>query len=76
MNDPPKMVSPRVDNVPAKLPDNVGSCGYHLKGLNGTFDSPNYPNHYGINNTCGWLISVPQGYRISLKFKRISLDSG
>ena len=33
-----------------------------------TIQSPNYPNSYDNNLACKWLISVPHGSHITLKF--------
>ena len=33
-----------------------------------TIQSPNYPDLYDHNLSCKWLISVPHGYHITLKF--------
>ena len=33
-----------------------------------TIQSPNYPDSYGNNMSCKWLISVPHGSHITLKF--------
>ena len=33
-----------------------------------TIQSPNYPNSYGNNLACKWLISVPHGSHITLRF--------
>ena len=42
-----------------------------VKGLDmtmKTIQSPNYPDSYNNNVDCKWLISVPYGYHITLKF--------
>ena len=39
-----------------------------------TIQSPNYPDSYDNNLACKWLISVPHGSHISLKF--LQLDVG
>ena len=47
------------------------------KGLNMTkkiIQSPNYPDPYNNNLSCKWLISVPHGFHITLKF--LQLDVG
>ena len=33
-----------------------------------TIQSPNYPNSYNNNLSCKWLISVPHGSHMTLKF--------
>jgi hypothetical protein len=37
--------------------------------------SPNYPQNYDINSTCGYEIKVGEGHMISLKFSKISTCS-
>ena len=39
-----------------------------------TIQSPNYPDSYNNNLSCKWLISVPHGSHITLKF--LQLDVG
>ena len=39
-----------------------------------TIQSPNYPNSYDNNLSCKWLISVPHGSYVTLKF--LQLDVG
>ena len=39
-----------------------------------TIQSPKYPESYDNNLTCKWLISVPHGFHITLKF--LQLDVG
>ena len=76
------MVEFRSDSV--RETDRHSACGFsasiHYSSLpiteceNGldmtmkTIQSPNYPNSYDNNLSCKWLISVPHGYHITLKF--------
>jgi hypothetical protein len=46
-----------------------------VKELNSTITSPNYPNNYTENLTCIWRITVPQKYRIYLKFKEFETQA-
>ena len=39
-----------------------------------TIQSPNYPNSYDNNLTCKWLISVPHGSHITLKFLQFDVS--
>ena len=41
----------------------------------GKITSPNYPNDYPPSVDCVWIIEVPQGSRISLKFEAFETDS-
>ena len=48
------------------------------KGLDMTkkiIQSPNYPNSYDSNLSCNWLISVPYGSYITLKFLQFDVSS-
>ena len=49
--------------------------GVTLTGLSGSFSSPNYPSDYPNSETCRWIISVPQGYRIRLDFTTFILET-
>jgi len=50
-------------------------CGGDLKDLKSTIRSPNYPKNYTENLTCIWKISVPEKYRINLKFKEFETQA-
>ena len=67
-NDPPKMVPPLM------LPAEAQSCGKVLTGINGSFFSPNYPQHYPENKICGWVIPIPKGFTIQVTLENIDLD--
>uniref|UniRef100_A0AC35TNA3 Cubilin n=1 Tax=Rhabditophanes sp. KR3021 TaxID=114890 RepID=A0AC35TNA3_9BILA len=43
-------------------------CGYHFFGMNGTINSPGFPNDYPNLITCLWDIRVPKGYLIQINF--------
>ena len=43
-------------------------CEVGLDMTKKTIQSPNYPNSYSNNLVCKWLISVPLGSHITLKF--------
>lgn len=43
-------------------------------GLSGTIKSPNYPNNYGDNLYCEWLIRVEDYYRVQMRFIDFSLE--
>ncbi|XP_015192366.1 mannan-binding lectin serine protease 2 [Lepisosteus oculatus] len=45
-----------------------------LRGLYGTFTSPQFPNPYPDNSYQVWDISVPEGHRIKLYFTHFSLE--
>ena len=54
----------------------TASCGGYLNGNNGTFTSPNYPNKYGNNRQCSWIIEVPEYHKIELTFQNFSVEEG
>lgn len=41
-----------------------------LNGLSGSITSPNFPQNYGSEHRCSWIIIVPQGYHVLLSFNR------
>ena len=49
-------------------------CEAGLDMTKKTIQSPNYPDSYDNDLTCKWLISVPHGSHITLKF--LLLDVG
>ena len=49
-------------------------CEVGLDMTKKTIQSPNYPDSYDNNLSCKWLISVPHGSHITLKF--LQLDVG
>ena len=70
-NFPPKLTTapPPID---VKL-FNPFSCGKVFeKALNGSFQSPGYPN-FRHNQDCGWVILAPAGYFLSFNIS-VSMD--
>ncbi|XP_065890335.1 uncharacterized protein [Dysidea avara] len=65
---PKKTVTPVPQIV---LPPN----GKHLKGMNGRFSPPNYPQPYKSNTCYVWIIEVPEGYFISIQIFNIRIAS-
>ena len=53
-----------------------GSCLYNLGGQYGYFHSPNYPSNYDHQLYCVWVITVPNGYYIYLRFDHFHLEGG
>ncbi|KAI8502392.1 hypothetical protein Bbelb_199800, partial [Branchiostoma belcheri] len=50
-------------------------CGGTLTTLHGgNVTSPNYPNDYGNDMTCEWLITVPEGNTIRLEFSSFNTE--
>ena len=46
-----------------------------LTGDGGTFTSPNFPEDYGSNSNCSWLIITGSGTVIQLRFESFLLES-
>ena len=44
-------------------------CGGELNMENGQLESPNYPEDYVPNKECIWVITVPIGFQVALKFQ-------
>ena len=47
----------------------ANGCGGELNGESGQLKSPNFPNNYGNNQNCEWVINVPAGSSIILDFE-------
>ncbi|XP_013385673.1 bone morphogenetic protein 1 [Lingula anatina] len=50
------------------------ACGGYIEELNGTIQSPSFPDLYPINKNCVWQIVAPAQYRISLNFTHFDLE--
>ncbi|XP_076455418.1 tolloid-like protein 2 [Babylonia areolata] len=53
----------------------VSECRQDTRGLSGTVQSPNYPDNYPNRQSCVYTITAPAGYRITLTFTDLSLES-
>ena len=51
-------------------------CGEHIIGFAGEFTSPNYPNKYGDNLNCTWIIEAPQHHIMELTFHHFNMENG
>ncbi|KAI8487907.1 CUB and sushi domain-containing protein 3 [Branchiostoma belcheri] len=52
-------------------PTSPTRCGGNFTAPSGgPITSPNYPDHYGNNENCEWLITVPAGNKILLTFDK------
>ncbi|XP_049840768.1 cubilin-like [Schistocerca gregaria] len=49
-------------------------CGGIMKGSNGTFESPRYPNFYSPGETCRWILAAPPGKYIQLTWDSFALE--
>ncbi|CAH0562353.1 unnamed protein product [Brassicogethes aeneus] len=50
-------------------------CGGKIVAPQGSISSPNYPNNYDKNETCGWLIEVDDQHTIQLEFDDLDLTA-
>ncbi len=44
-----------------------------MEGKSGTLYSPSYPAHL-TNQNCAWVIRVPEGYQVRLRFPNLNLE--
>uniref|UniRef100_A0A3P8W543 CUB and Sushi multiple domains 2 n=1 Tax=Cynoglossus semilaevis TaxID=244447 RepID=A0A3P8W543_CYNSE len=58
----------------AKKPSCVFSCFFNFTTPNGVLLSPNYPQEYGNNMHCVWLIITNPESRINLAFNDLSME--
>jgi hypothetical protein len=42
---------------------------------NGQLESPNYPEDYVPNKDCIWIITVPIGFQVALKFQSFEVST-
>ncbi|CAD5225836.1 unnamed protein product [Bursaphelenchus xylophilus] len=50
-------------------------CGGLIEGSRGLLESPNWPNPYSEGLNCLWVIRVPAGYRVAVRFSYFQLES-
>uniref|UniRef100_H2Z662 CUB domain-containing protein n=1 Tax=Ciona savignyi TaxID=51511 RepID=H2Z662_CIOSA len=53
----------------------VPVCGGRLTSDAGTFHTPHYPHEYDTNTMCKWVIEVPVGRVVELKFSNFDIDA-
>ena len=41
----------------------------------GQLESPNYPEDYVPNKECIWVITVPEGFQVALKFQSFEVHN-
>ena len=71
---PPSIILPELTATPTESPTIPYTCGSVFDGqLSGTITSPGYPT-YAHNQTCGWVIKVPPGFRLLLTFQPLSVE--
>ena len=46
-----------------------------IQASDGTIASPNYPENYVSRLNCAWRITVPDGFRVQLRFEGFALES-
>ncbi|KAJ8275654.1 hypothetical protein COCON_G00074060 [Conger conger] len=57
-----------------QIPKDLAACGGELTGLNGTFQTPNYPGYYPASIKCVWNIEVPVEKYVKVEFKTFDLS--
>ena len=50
-------------------------CGGELTMEQGKLESPNYPDDYQANKECIWLLTVPDGFQVALRFDSFEVSS-
>ena len=50
-------------------------CVVQLTEESGEISTPNYPLHYPSNKECTWVITVPEGKKVSLKFQSFDVST-
>ena len=50
-------------------------CGGELNMESGQLESPNYPEDYVPNKECIWVITVPVGFQVALKFQSFEVSN-
>ncbi|XP_062489682.1 cubilin isoform X1 [Pezoporus occidentalis] len=58
----------------ASWQENPGGCGGIFQATSGEIHSPNYPQHYGNNADCSWLIQVDSSHRVLLNFTDFDIE--
>ncbi|KAM4706649.1 ovochymase-2-like [Discoglossus pictus] len=54
--------------------EEIQSCGGNFFEENGVIKSPKWPNNYGPNSMCVWMIQVPRGKTMTVKFTHFDLE--
>lgn len=49
-------------------------CIEEIEGTNGVITSPDYPTEYPDNLACQWNITVPDIFRVKIKFEDFQLE--
>ncbi|XP_054274028.1 cubilin-like isoform X2 [Macrosteles quadrilineatus] len=50
-------------------------CGGTIRSVSGSIATPNYPEDYPDNKECIWIIHVPQGRQIKLRFESLDIEN-
>lgn len=57
-------------------PFSIANCGGELTiDGEGRLESPNYPLEYLPGMECIWILSVPEGYQVALKFQSFEVEN-
>jgi len=52
----------------------IAACGGIIRNLEGTIQTPRYPNFYPNNHVCRWVIVADAGYVINLNWNNFNLE--
>lgn len=44
-----------------------------MKGHNGVFHTPNYPNNFDPGDACNWVITVDKNHLVKLTFEDVAI---
>ncbi|XP_067930809.1 cubilin-like [Watersipora subatra] len=53
----------------------VESCGGEMTAPTGVIQSPNYPGYYAHDRQCTWLITAPEGRRVTITFDAFDIEA-
>ena len=65
---------PSIDYKKVCYPGNAYNIDLQLTGDNGTLRSPLSPDWYPPGSSCDWLITVPEGKTVKLRFDSFELE--
>lgn len=49
-------------------------CGGQIRTNQGTIQSPKYPHGYPSNTKCTWTISLPEHFRVAIRFNALDIE--
>ena len=66
--------SPEPETSPEPVDDTTCGSESPLVEPSGVIESPNYPDHYGNNHDCDWVIEAPADLIIHLTFEDFAVN--